>query len=250
MRLAQKVIIITGGASGIGLASCEACLQAGAKVVLADLPGSAGPTEAERLHQQHPDQVLFIPVDVTDTASVDELISKTVNHFGQIDSIFSNAGIGGVRPIEETSDEDFQRVIEVNLTGVFRVARAGLRQMYQQGFGNIINCASILGKFGQSQTSAYTAAKAGVINMTRTLAIEAAPKGIRINGIGPGYIKTPLLDQLDDEMLTALIALHPLNRLGRSEEVAAAVVFLASDEASFITGETLMVDGGFTAGKS
>ncbi len=148
------------------------------------------------------------------------------------------------------SDDEYLRIIDINLNGVFRVARAALRVMYRQGSGSIVNCASILGMMGQSQTAAYTAAKGGVVNMTRTLGIEAAPKGVRVNAIGPGYIDTPLLQALDDELLQQLISLHPMARLGRPEEIANGFLFLASDEASFVTGTTLMVDGGFTAGKS
>ena len=150
----------------------------------------------------------------------------------------------------DMTDDDYLKVIDINLNGVFRVARASLRQMYLQGSGAIVNCASILGVFGQSNAAAYSAAKGGVVNLTRTLALEAARKGVRVNAIGPGYIDTPLLAEMDEKLKQDLISLHPLGRLGRAEEVANAFVFLVSDEASFITGSHLMVDGGFTAGKS
>ncbi|KXS36862.1 MAG: short chain dehydrogenase/reductase family oxidoreductase [Halomonadaceae bacterium T82-2] len=250
MRMQGKSVIVTGGASGIGLASVERCLEEGASVVIADIAGSDGEARAAALDGQHAGRCLFKACDVTDSTQVDRLFEDSVAELGSVDAVFNNAGIGGICPTDELSDEDYLRIIDINLNGVFRVARAALRVMYRQGSGSIVNCASILGVFGQSQTAAYTAAKGGVVNLTRTLAIEAAPKGVRVNAIGPGYIDTPLLADLDDELLQGLIRLHPLGRLGRPQEVANAFLFLAGDEASFTTGTTLMVDGGFTAGKS
>ncbi|MYL23079.1 SDR family NAD(P)-dependent oxidoreductase [Vreelandella massiliensis] len=250
MRLQDKNIIVTGGASGIGLASVKRCLEEGANVVIADIEESDGAALAQKLDAEHSGRCLFKVCDVTDTTQVDTLFNDTQAELGSVDAVFNNAGIGGLCPSDELSDDDYLRIIDINLNGVFRVARAALRVMYRQGSGSIVNCASILGVFGQSQTAAYTAAKGGVVNMTRTLAIESAPKGVRVNAIGPGYIDTPLLDELDDEMLQGLIALHPMGRLGRPEEIANAFLFLASDEASFVTGAHLLVDGGFTAGKS
>ena len=250
MRLKDKVMLVTGGASGIGLETVKRSLEEGARVVIADLAGSDGEAHAATFNGQRANSCLFVATDVTSTEQIDALVNRTVATFGRLDCVFNNAGIGGVCAATDYSDEDFLRVIDINLNGVFRVARAALRQMYGQGSGSIVNCASILGIFGQSNTAAYTAAKGGVVNLTRTLALEAAPKGVRVNTLGPGYIDTPLLAELDKEMMQHLISLHPLGRLGRPEEIANAVIFLASDEASFITGANLMVDGGFTAGKS
>lgn len=250
MRMKNKNVVITGGASGIGLASVVKCLKEGANVVISDVAGSEGAARAAELDGKHGGRCIFEACDVTDTAQVDALFEETVSFLGSVDAVFNNAGIGGTAPSDQVADEQYLRIIDINLNGVFRVARAALRIMYRQGSGSIVNCASILGKFGQSNTAAYCAAKGGVVNLTRALAIEAAAKGVRVNGIGPGYIDTPLLSSMDEARRNALIALHPMGRLGRAEEVASAFLFLASDEASFITGTTLMVDGGFTAGKS
>lgn len=250
MRLKGKNMVITGGASGIGLATAVRALEEGAQVVIADVAGSDGVAQAARLDGRHGGRCLFVAADVTDTAQVDVLLQHTVDALGSVDVVFNNAGIGGQCPAQDYPDEDFLHVIDINLNGVFRVARAALRHMYRQGGGSIVNCASILGMMGQTHVAAYAAAKGGVVNLTRTLALEAAAHGVRVNGVGPGYIDTPLLQHLPPEVREALVRLHPLGRLGADVEVANAVVFLASDEASFITGTTLMVDGGYTAGKS
>jgi NAD(P)-dependent dehydrogenase (short-subunit alcohol dehydrogenase family) len=250
MRLKDKNILITGAASGIGLATAERCLQEGGNVVLADLAGSDGAERAKALDAQYAGRCLFVAADVTSTEQVDQMVSSTVKALGSLDGVFNNAGIGGLSPADTYPDEEFLRIVDINLTGVFRVARASLHQMYRQGSGSLVNCASILGVFGQSMTAAYSAAKGGVVNMTRTLALESAAKGVRVNAVAPGYIDTPLLSLLDDATRQALIQMHPIGRLGRAEEVANATLFLLSDEASFVTGSNLVVDGGFTAGKS
>lgn len=249
MRLNGKNMLVTGGASGLGLATVARCLKEGANVVMADLASSNGADHANALDGQG-GRCLFVPCDVTHTMQVNEAVRETVAQLGSLDVVFNNAGIAASGPAHATEDADYLHVIDINLNGVFRVARAALQVMYQQGSGSIINCASILGGLGQSGTVAYSASKAGVVNMTRTMAIEAAPHGVRVNSIGPGYIDTPLLKHLDPKVREALIKLHPLGRLGRDDEVANVVLFLASDEASFVTGAYWLVDGGYAAGKS
>lgn len=250
MKLIDKVILVTGGASGIGLAAVKDALEQGARVVMSDLAGSEKASKAGELLPKFLDQLIFIPADVSSTNDCDALIATTVEKFGKLDGVFNNAGIGSMAPAESYPDEDFEKIIDVNLLGVFRIARAALRQMYVQRSGCIVNCASILGVFGQSFTAAYSASKGAVVNMTRTLALEAAPHGVRVNSVAPGYIDTPMLSAVPEDVLKDLIALHPLGRLGQPSEVAKAACFLLSDDASFITGANLLVDGGFTAGKS
>lgn len=243
MRLLDKVAIITGGASGIGEYTVREMVKQGAKVVIADFDDTRGIKLAEEMGTQ----VSFIHVDVSKEDEVEAMVNHAVEMFGKVDILFSNAGVGSLGPTHELALEDWNKTISINLSGVFLCAKYALKEMVKQGSGSIINCASILGHVGQTATASYTAAKGGVVNMTRALAVEYATQGIRVNAVCPGYIKTPLLDQLDDAMLQHLASLHPLGRLGESQEVANAVVFLASDEASFITGANLMVDGGYTA---
>ncbi len=245
MRMQGKGVIVTGGASGIGAAAVRRMVEEGARVVVADMNEELG---AALVRELGDDKVRFLRTDVTDQQQVEALF-KEAAAFGGVDAVFNNAGIGHQAAAVDVTDEEWGQVIGINLTGVFRVAREAMRYMQGRG-GSIINCASILGHFGQSSTAPYTAAKGGVVNLTRTLALEGAPEGIRVNSISPGYIDTPLLELLDQELKDFLISLHPVGRLGRSEEVANAALFLASDEASFITGADLPVDGGFLAGKS
>ncbi len=250
MRLRNKIAVVTGGASGIGEATVVDMINEGARVVIADMDEQLGEALALKLNERQEGCAIFQPVDVSDETQVETLFETTVSRLGTVDVVFNNAGIGGMAAAESYPLEDWQRIIDINLTGVFLVAKHALGHMKRQGSGSLINCASILGNVGQSMTAAYSAAKGGVVNLTRTLALEMAPHGVRVNTVSPAYIDTPLLRDLDESTLKALIALHPIGRLGRSEDVAKAVSFLASDDASFITGANLLVDGGFTAGKS
>ena len=242
MRLKDKVAIVTGGSSGIGEATVKDMIAEGAKVVIADIDDDKGQSLADEL-----EDAIYIRTDVTDEQAVENLIEETVEQFGKLDIVFNNAGVGGMYPSHQMPLENWQKVIDINLTGVFLVAQKAIEVMLESGGGSIVNCASILGNVGQAQTAHYTAAKAGVVNMTRSLAAEYATEGIRVNSVSPGYIDTPLLSELEDDMREHLISLHPISRLGKPEEIAKAVTFLASEDASFITGADLLVDGGYTA---
>ncbi|WP_088034166.1 SDR family NAD(P)-dependent oxidoreductase [Evansella clarkii] len=246
MRLEGKVAVITGGASGIGEYTARAMVEEGAKVVVSDMNDDLGNTLVEDLNTNGQNAV-YVHADVTSEADAEKMINTAVTEFGKIDILFNNAGIGALRASEDLPLDEWRKVISVNLDGVFLTAKHAIKAMQKNGGGNIVNNASILGHVGQAQTAAYTAAKGGVVNMTRALAVEYAQQNIRVNAVCPGYIETPLLSQLDEDMKNHLVSLHPIGRLGRPEEVAKAVVFLASNDASFVTGANLLVDGGYTA---
>ncbi|MBO8155327.1 MAG: glucose 1-dehydrogenase [Bacillaceae bacterium] len=243
MKLNGKVAIITGGASGIGAATAKMFSDEGAKVVVADF-SEKGQEVADSLFGN----AIFVKTDVSKEDDIKNLIHKTVDQFGSVDIMFANAGVGDATPAHELSMEDWQNMIDVNLTGVFLSNKHAIKQMLKQDKGgSIVNNASILGHVGQEGITSYTAAKGGVVNLTRSLGVTYAKNGIRVNAVCPGYIDTPLLDEAPDELKQQLASLHPIGRLGTAEEVAKAVLFLASDDASFITGANLLVDGGYTA---
>ncbi|WP_230307497.1 SDR family NAD(P)-dependent oxidoreductase [Brevundimonas mediterranea] len=241
----DKVVIITGGASGIGEATARRFSAEGARVVIADY-SEHGAALADELGAAG-GSALFVRTDVGDSAQVKTLMARTIEVFGRIDILFANAGIAADAPIDQLDEDSWRRTIDINLTGVFLCNKYAAERMVAQGGGVIVNCGSIHSHVGKSGVTAYAAAKGGVKLLTQTLSIDLAPKGIRVNAVCPGYIDTPLLAKAPPEMKAALAKLHPMGRLGRAEEVANAVLFLASDEASFITGSSLMVDGGYTA---
>lgn len=241
MDLKNKVVIVTGAASGIGLASSKKLIERGAKVMMADW------AEMQELIGTE-ENVFFMKTDVSKEEDIKRLVSKTVEHFGKVDIIVANAGVGSSHLPHEETLEEWNRVIGINLTGVFLIGKYGAIEMLKQGTGgSIINMASILGEVGNPNGFTYSAAKGGIVNMTRSFALAYAKDNIRVNAIAPGYIDTPILSGMTPEMKTMLEGLHPMGRLGFSEEVADAVCFLASEEASFITGTTLPVDGGYLA---
>lgn len=244
---AGKVAVVTGGASGIGEAVVRAIAARGGQVVVADIDEA----DSERVTMSIGDaggSAKAIRTDVTDAASVEAMVQFAVHTYGGLDIAVNNAGIGGpLSPTGEYPVDGWRKVIDINLNGVFYGMRYQIPAMLARGGGAIVNVASILGAVGTANSPAYVAAKHGVRGLTKAAAIEYATRNIRINSVGPGYIETPLLASLDEATMKALVNLHPMKRLGTSEEVAALIVFLASDEAAFITGSYHLVDGGYTA---
>ncbi|MFS0918260.1 SDR family NAD(P)-dependent oxidoreductase [Brevibacillus sp. 179-C 1.1 NHS] len=246
MRLENKVAIVTGGASGIGETTVRLFAKEGAKVVIADF-STRGMELAEELNQAGFD-ALFVKTDVTKEGEVKNMVSVTVEKYGKVDVLFANAGIAKDAPGHLLSMDDWQRTIDINLTGVFLCDKYVIEQMLAQGTGGaIVNCGSIHSHAGKAGVTAYSSAKGGVKLLTQTLGITYAKQGIRVNAVCPGYIDTPLIAGRDEAITEHLIGLHPMGRLGKPEEVAKAVLFLASDDASFVTGTSLLVDGGYTA---
>lgn len=247
-RLDGKVALVIGGSTGIGRAAAVAFAQAGAKVVVAGRGKDRG-KETEELIKQTGMEGLFIETDVSNDSSVRTLIDQTVEKFGRIDAAFNNAGIEGkVAPIAETTEDDFDAIIGTNLKGVYLGLKYQIPQMLKTGGGVIVNTASIGGVVGFPNTAIYCASKHGVIGLTKTTALELAKSNIRVNAIAPGAVQTGLLNRMSggEEATQEVAHVLPIGRISRSEEIAGAVVWLCSDEASYITGHTLVIDGGFT----
>lgn len=245
MRFENNVAIVTGGASGIGAATARAFAREGARVVIADLADNGAELAAELIDQGG--HALYVQTDVTDSDDVQELIARTVQVYGRVDVMFANAGVAIDNRIDSLDEAAWKKTLDINLTGVYLCNKYAIQHMLKQGGGIIVNCGSIHSHVGKSGVTAYAAAKGGVKLLTQTLAIDYGQQNIRVNAVCPGYIDTPLLKNMSQDAKQALIALHPMGRLGRAEEVANAVLFLASDEASFVNGSSLLVDGGYTA---
>lgn len=246
-----KVAIVTGASAGIGRASALALAAAGARVVLADRDADRGPGVVEEITAQGGEAV-FVATDVADSEQVAAMVQTAVDTFGGLHIAFNNAGIEGTpAPIADGARENWDRTIAINLTGVYLCMQAEIPAMRASGGGSVINCASVAGIVGFPMSAPYVASKHGVVGITKSAALELAPEGIRVNAVCPGVIDTEMITRATaaiPEILDATVAAHPLGRMGRPEEIASTVVWLASEGAGFVTGQAIAVDGGFTTG--
>ncbi len=246
----NKVALVTGGSSGIGRATAIAFARCGAKVVVADVKFKEG-EETVQMIEDCGGQAFFVETDVSQADAVEAMVQRTLAAYGHLDYAFNNAGIGMQSSLLELTEADFDRVIAINLKSVWLCMRAEIRQMLTQGSGAIVNMSSGYGVVGSSQGfSAYVASKHGVIGLTKCAALEYAKAGIRVNAVLPGWIRTPMVEEAmqDNPQLEGLILeVEPVGRLGRPEEIAEPVLYLCSDRASFVTGHSMIIDGGSTS---
>lgn len=240
MKLKDKTAIITGGASGIGLTTAELFINEGANVLIADINEAAGKAAAEALGSK----CRFFKTDVSDKSSAYFCINDALKKFGKLDILINNAGITSDASLLKMSSEQFEKVIDVNLKGVFFMTKYAATQMAENNYGRIINTSSIVGLYGNFGQTNYAASKSGVIGMTKTWARELGRKGITVNAVAPGFIDTGMLGTVPEKILDSIKERTPLGRLGTPEDIAKAYLFLASDDAAFITGITLSIDGG------
>lgn len=246
-NLESKVAIITGAGSGIGKATALLFAKEGAKVVVSDISEKNGDSVVEEIKKAG-GEAFFVKADSSKAEDNEALVKQTIDKYGALDIAVNNAGIGG--PLGLTGEypiDGWQKVIDINLSGVFYGLRYQIPAMLTKG-GSIVNIASILGQAGTKYSPAYVAAKHGVVGLTKAAALEYADKNIRINSVGPGYIKTPLVvNSLDEATLNGLVGLHPIGRLGEAEEIAELILWLASSRSSFVTGSYYAADGGYLA---
>ena len=249
-QLDGKVALITGAGSGIGRASALAFAREGAKVAVADIVVEGG-EETVRMVKEAGGEAFFIKVDVANAADVEAMVNTVVDTYGRIDCAYNNAGIEGrLASTDEYPEDVFDKVIDINLTGVWLCMKYELPHMLKQGSGAIVNTASGAGLIGVAGMSAYVASKHGVVGLTKTAALEYAKSGIRVNAVCPGLIQTPMVERITAEqpqLGEALVAAEPVGRTGKPEEIAESVVWLSSDAASFVTGHAMSVDGGYVA---
>lgn len=242
-RLENKVAVITGGAQGIGKATTEKFLSEGASVAVWDIDENKGLAFCDGLKAEGYN-IKFFKVNVADENSVKENVQNVVNEFGTIDILVNNAGITRDSTLKKMTQDQWQQVINVNLTGVFNCTQAVSAVMLEKGSGKIINASSVVGLYGNFGQTNYVATKSGVIGMTKVWARELGRKGINVNAVAPGFIATEMVKAMPEKVIQMMEEKTPLGRLGKPEDIANAYVFLASEEASFINGTTLSVDGG------
>ncbi len=249
-QLENKTALVTGGSSGIGRASALALAREGAKVAVADVNVEGGKETVEMVKEAG-GEAISIKADVSQVAEVEAMVSRAVETYGRLDCALNNAGIAGAfgTPAADYPEDAWHQVISVNLTGVWLCMKYEIRQMLQQGGGAIVNVASVMGLVGTANAG-YTASKHGVVGLTKSAALSYAKEGIKINAVCPGFIATPLNESAiacGSHVEADLISSHPIGRIGRPEEVAESAVWLCSDAASFVTGHTMVVDGGYVA---
>lgn len=247
MRLQKKTAIVTGASRGIGRAIAECLAAEGSNVALVDVLSDEVQATAKEIADAHGVQTLGLTCDVTDYAAVESMIEEVLGTFETLDILVNNAGITRDNLLLRMKPEDFDAVINVNLKGVFNCMKAVARPMLRQRSGAIVNIASVIGFIGNPGQVNYGASKAGVLSMTKTVSRELASKGIRVNAVAPGFIQTEMTDRIPEKAREAMVAKIPLKCLGQPEDVGKATVFLASDEARYVTGQVLVVDGGMIA---
>ncbi len=249
MRISDKVAIITGAASGIGRATAILFAKEGGKVVVAD-KNEVGGNETVDLIRSDGGQAIFNYVNVTSATDIQGMVKTTINTYGKLNILVNNAGIAIRLPVVDLSEEDWDRNIDVNLKSIYLSSKYAIPRMIENSGGSIVNIASIYGIVGGRIRAAYAASKGGVVNLTRSMALDYALHKIRVNCVCPGFVNTPLLKNIlkNKEEYQALADLHPMGRLGDMLEIALGVLYLASDESSFVTGIALPIDGGYTAG--
>ncbi len=245
-----KVALVTGAASGIGRATALTFAKEGAKLIIADMNEDGG-QQTVHMITENGGEATFVQSDTSHAAEVEAMISKAVEIYGRLDCAHNNAGVGGGRTtITDCTEEDWNRVISINLTGVWLCMKYEIPEMLKTGGGAIVNTASIMGLIANGFNPAYMASKHGVVGLTKSAALSYATAGVRVNAVCPGYIRTPMVEGspwYDEEREAELISRHPIGRLGKPEEIAETVVWLCSDAASFVTGHAMTVDGGYVA---
>lgn len=251
-RVEGKVALVTGAGSGLGAESARRLAREGAALVVTDISAEAGQAVADGIADDG-GKVLFLPQDVADEVRWAEVVAEALKAFGRLDVLVNNAGVAGGGPLLETTFEAWRQLMAINLDGVFLGMKAVAPVMVEAGRGSIINLSSILGKVGSPGAPAYCASKGGVALLTKATALELAPFGVRVNSVHPGFIETPMVAgalrdvENANEMRDIIISRHAMGRLGVPREIADGIVFLASDESSFMTGSELVIDGGYTA---